>query len=1176
MLLRWYSLFQHYFPCDKILVRRMFKSIVNTTIAFIFTLIPKVSARLGTEPAMLPLISVIVHPGRRVGGTIKGAIYCTTGLIFGLAYSIFGRFLAQQCMGSNWNKYDEVDQYKYNFHGFRAGLAILAVFESIMLFVHGWMRVINHFYFGIVFPLFLVVHFAFMASLTESAGVIAKSFSDPFYMGIGMSIFWNLVLFPEFGSTYLGNATVETFNEIHNAIDESIKFFISLDHCIYPADSSKPITLSKLLKLKSGIENKVNSCDLVLDESIYEISYSYVPPTKVIPLLENFKQLTISINGLINAGQLEFVLLGERQNEKNKTVEAAVDNIHKEITFANPEELLTFLQKLKTPIYDLHKALSQGIYTTKLILSYDFDVNFEKVTTSNTFHDFIAYRKKKDFKDVNNVQVLQENIDSLISILNDFDTKFMAEMNRLNILTPNDEMFLLSSFLINLKETTNAIINIMQSTKEIHELRINQENKGWLRGKRVWFTFMRNFDSFKRWLFGSTSGITESEGLKGTLNTNVYDNQTELVVRRPDMEEEAVLKAPQKEKLPLRLPQTNAPEEQAKLTSPPVEPFTYRVVFAWIDKFCRTHKPHFRFAFQVVIALMVASFPMFIAKTRHWYIEFKGTWIGFVCILCLESSIGGTFWVFFLRAVGVIAGSAWAYLSYAAGIHRTNPYLETVITVFGAIPGFYFYLGTPYVKAAIIYIISIYIVILGAKPGSILLSFAKRCLAVGYGGGVALIVQVFFFPIKARDQLNEEISFVCSCISKMELIFATGLEGEKLTESLTDINYKRFAKISSSAKAALGRASAYKGLTRQEPRLKGEYTELENIFTEIIFIQKQIIERLDNVALMRNRYGSAIIEELNDVVYPYRRQSVATIVCIMRAIQEAFNNKIPLPQFLPSAKIAHRKLINEVRIIIQSRYHTQIRRFQERTEAIRQMYNASDDESSEDSNISPGNSTEQLTMKTRQEVNMSPQDYFLREKFLSWNASSSATEEIIEYIEELLRLTKILVGVNEFKYGFLSRPLYEDWAAEAVRGFDDFISGSSTRKESNERIETTTESVLNESNESLTSEGSIQSDESNNVVAYEPRPKVGTAINLARIASQTAGKNQPLPKKFRDRTFSIGSRVGMDAGDRMSSIERRRTLGDPDPNFNDDEEESGDEELPLALKMIVNRKAKRD
>ena len=46
--------------------------------------------------------------------------------------------------------------------------------------------------------------------------------------------------------------------------------------------------------------------------------------------------------------------------------------------------------------------------------------------------------------------------------------------------------------------------------------------------------------------------------------------------------------------------------------------------------------------------------------------------------------------------------------------------------------------------------------------------------------------------------------------------------------------------------------------------------------------------------------------------------------------------------------------------------------------------------------------------------------------------------------------------------------------------------------------------------------------------------------------------------------------------DRMSSIERRRTLGDPDPNFNDDEEESGDEELPLALKMIVNRKAKRD
>lgn len=210
-------------------------------------------------------------------------------------------------------------------------------------------------------------------------------------------------------------------------------------------------------------------------------------------------------------------------------------------------------------------------------------------------------------------------------------------------------------------------------------------------------------------------------------------------------------------------------------------------------------KEHFRFGFQVVVALMLASFPMFIPNIRSWYISYRGTWIGFVCILCLEPSVGGTFWVFFLRGVGVITGAAWGYLSYAAGIHNTNPYLETVITVFGAVPGFYFLLGSPYVKAAIIQIISIYIVILAAmlptdNPSGILLSFAKRCLAVGYGGGIALIVQLFFFPVKARDQLNEEISFICGCISEIELLYSVGLDGEEHETTLTQ---QRFEKLKS-------------------------------------------------------------------------------------------------------------------------------------------------------------------------------------------------------------------------------------------------------------------------------------------------------------------------------------------------------------------------------------------
>lgn len=1176
------KLWKHYFPCDRILAQRIAKSTVNSTVALIFCLIPKVKDHIGTEPVMLPLISVMVHPGRRVSGTIQGAIYCLTGLIFGLAYAIFGRFLAQECLGDSWRTLSELQQYAIHYKRYEAGLAIMAVFETLMLFFHGWMRSVSHHYFGTVFPLFLVVHFAFMAPLTESPGVIAKSFSTPFYLGIAMSIFWNLLLFPEFGSTFLGNATIDTFNEVHRAIDDSINFFISVD-CQESESLYKkaPISLSKLLKVKSAINKKVGNCELVLEECIYEISYSYVSPTQLEPIINLLKPLSMYINGLVNACQLEFILLGKQQNMEGDIMEIRTD---KEIIYADAEKLGKVLRRLKSPIYGLHKTLSECIHIVKVILSYAYDVDLNRVELSKLFPD-ADFAQHKNKKELSKEFDIENRINELTEALVDFDITFREEMIHLDIdlMNPNDEMFLLSSFLMNFKESANSIITIMNDVKDIYSTRKEKENKGWLRGKSFWFTFLSNYESFKIWLKGSharVNVITENESLKGTIDGDQYGKVGVLAVRRPSNEEDDLLSQRMKTNFDLpndaspQLPVTTRDTSSATSTRKSKEEKIYKnlsyhatAILLRIDSFCKKSKAHFRFGFQVAIALMLASFPMFIPKTRHWYVDYRGTWIGFVCILCLEPSVGGTFWVFFLRGVGVVTGAAWGYLSYVSGVNQTNPYLETIITIFGAIPGFYFLLGTPYVKAAIIQIISIYVVMLAAIlpseiPGGILVNFAKRCLAVGYGGGVALIVQMFFFPIKARDQLNEEIAFVCGCISEMELLYATGLEGESLKTSMTAARYEKLSKISHSAKAALARADAYKGLTRQEPRLKGEYTELENVFTQIIFVQRQIVDRMDNAALLRKQYGSGVIEELNDVVYPYRRQMVASLSCLMRAMQEAFLNKTPLPQFLPSARIAQRRLINMVRRALRNRYRSQLSSLKPRP--ISDVF-----QDEEDSDIDEGLVIKAKVNGRKVRNTLPPHEYALKEKFLSWNASSAAAEEIIEYIEELLDLTKILVGINEFKYGFLSRPLYEDWAAEAATGFDEFIQGKKAKQTGRESKPFEVSSAISEGEESI-SESTTSTAEYDQPVAFNSMNSENNALNLARIASHKAGRNtEGLPDNFRKRAFSIGSMV--DFGEQMTSLSRKKTLGDADSSFYD-EDDTSDEEIPLALKRIIRRK----
>lgn len=50
-----------------------------------------------------------------------------------------------------------------------------------------------------------------------------------------------------------------------------------------------------------------------------------------------------------------------------------------------------------------------------------------------------------------------------------------------------------------------------------------------------------------------------------------------------------------------------------------------------------------------------------------------------------------------------------------------------------------------------------------------------------------------------------------------------------------------------------------------------------------------------------------------------------------------------------------------------------------------------------------------------------------RQKYISWSASSAAHAEVIEYLEELIELTKLLVGASEFRSGLLTRPSYEEY-----------------------------------------------------------------------------------------------------------------------------------------------------
>jgi len=97
---------------------------------------------------------------------------------------------------------------------------------------------------------------------------------------------------------------------------------------------------------------------------------------------------------------------------------------------------------------------------------------------------------------------------------------------------------------------------------------------------------------------------------------------------------------------------------------------------------------------------------------------------------------------------------------------------------------------------------------------------------------------------------------------------------------------------------------------------------------------------------------------------------------------------MPLPQFLPSARLAHLRMVNRVReVVLQS--------------------------------VGEG--------QKQEEMDKMAQRIAVRRKYMAWNAASAAQAEIIEFLEELIDLTKLIVGVNEFQSGLLTRPTYHQY-----------------------------------------------------------------------------------------------------------------------------------------------------
>ncbi|KUJ16747.1 uncharacterized protein LY89DRAFT_645634 [Mollisia scopiformis] len=814
----------------------------------------------------------------------------------------------------------------------------------------------------------------------------------------------------------------------------------------------KAVKLKSLTDSKAKLRAKLASCKAAQTECNFEVAWAVLPPRDLKPISDtHMKKLVANTIALIGACESKYALMGDVDDKKNEeskdehqlkgVAEAAdlesadessrpgtganssydgsgdektdakknrkeqkkrtqgltrLERELKDLELIKPKkeiqsgdiELLRFLvRQITMPLTNLQEKIDRSVDVVTSSLAYCYDV--PKLPSGARAPKGIELEEIDIRVDILTEALADFDRDSALSLekaaaMNDLDHPLIDVMPRM-------ETFLISSFLLNLRQAALHTLEMLNHSRFMVEKRQARHGRPRLYAPRI---------NWRKWLLsgGEEDGFTLPESGKQDArrgkrvesqddDDSVTSEETLLSKKKKDEESgQSQSRSPQ--------PAIKANQAAAAKKKPRkgTRMIRFRNSLADIIEYI-VGSEDVLYAIKLTVAVFLVTWPAFLHQWNTWYSLNRGLWAALQLVLITEVAIGTSVMTFTLRAIGTTIGCTWGYAAFEA--RDGNKIVCVVMLVIGIIPSTYIQLGSKYIKAGMVSIISMCIVALATEdhtvPGTGTENSLKRLIAFLIGGIVALIVEVVLFPVKARDRLVESLAASMRQISEMEACLAYGIETEVNVDVHSAEVSARFERAKGKAQGALTAAETFLPFCANEPRLKGSFKGLALVYAEILYVLHAVVDRMDNMLHLRHEYGSGVLEELNEKVYPYRRNVAGAITLVLFACHEALTTKLPLPQFLPSARLAHLRMVNRVREVVLA------------------------------------GDVHKMHTNERSEIEVSMVKRVVRQKFLSWNAASAGQIEVIEYLEELVDLVKLLVGANEFRSGILTRPTYREY-----------------------------------------------------------------------------------------------------------------------------------------------------
>ena len=186
------------------------------------SLIPSASNPIGKAAYLGAMTTVFCHPGRRFGQLAEALILALAGALLGLAWSTLGLYLSGLIIESS----------PY------AAYTIRGLFLVVATIIHGFLRSYAPRLFLFVVLLIIPSLVTMLSTAKQVTAAAVTQILYPILIATGIILIVNLLIFPEFSSSFLGQLTIETLNDTAIALEKAGCYFTHIsDH---EAEDAKP------------------------------------------------------------------------------------------------------------------------------------------------------------------------------------------------------------------------------------------------------------------------------------------------------------------------------------------------------------------------------------------------------------------------------------------------------------------------------------------------------------------------------------------------------------------------------------------------------------------------------------------------------------------------------------------------------------------------------------------------------------------------------------------------------------------------------------------------------------------------------------------------------------------------------------------------------------------------